>query len=93
MSHKVTVNDPTVPKGTVIGIKGLGAFENGKSTNVSDEDEDAFRAINGVVVSTTDKKGVTSVSREPGPSLTDAVKSMHGVELSSASNKGKGDDK
>lgn len=103
MGSKLKVNSKTLPKGKLVTIKGLGAFENGKTHDITDEQEARFRTINSVVVSETNKKGETETKTVLGPSLSDAVATMDSVSLegsgsskSSTDNdndKGKGDNK
>ncbi len=88
MSLKIKVDDPTAPSGAPFTIKGLGSFENGSATEVSEEEEATFRSANAVVEMTTDDKGNTTPSVQEGPTVREAVKSMANVSV--VSNK-KGD--
>ena len=91
MTAKLRVDSKTLPKGKLVTIKGLGAFENGKTHDISDEQEARFRSINSVVVTETDSEGVTHTKVELGPTLKQAVDTMANVSLGGSSSKSSGD--
>jgi hypothetical protein len=57
MGYKMKVDIPNRPKGAEIMIPGLGAFENGKSYSIEDEQAEAFRRARGKIVDKTDEEG------------------------------------
>jgi len=50
MALKVTVTNPDLPKETLLAINGLGLFENGKSRELTEEEEQAYVAQTGMSV-------------------------------------------
>ena len=80
--YKMTVDVPHLPKGAPIQIVGLGTFENGSTVEVSKEDADHYRDVHGRQEPQHDEDGsLVGMSREKGPTLLQASKSMYGVEV------------
>jgi hypothetical protein len=72
--YKVTLNDPALPKGAEVEVPGLGVFANGSTTQVSEEQAEAYRDNNSqlVDVETDDRpawSGAASVELRRGPTV------------------------
>jgi hypothetical protein len=75
--YKVTVNDPAVPKGAEVEVPGLGVFPNGSTTQVSEQEAEAYRDNNAVLadVETDDRPawtGAAGVELRRGPTVLQA---------------------
>jgi len=68
----LTVDDPSYPPGTPIGIPGLGEFENGSTTDISPEQAEAFSLANSTQEAEYDEDGELVVTTTPGPTLDEA---------------------
>lgn len=65
---RIEIDDPTMPKGTLFHVNGLGTLENGKTTEFSDEEVKAFEALQGRTVreSFKDNPNVKVVGKSGG---------------------------
>jgi hypothetical protein len=60
MAYKIEVNDPSTPKGEIVGVaNNLVAVPNGGSAEMSDEDAAAFKEQTGMTVSEAFKDSET----------------------------------
>lgn len=75
--YKITFNFPNLPKGGEVDITGLNhIFENGSTYTISEEEAQAFRDHNPVVLE-SDGDGVYG----PGPTLLEAFKDNKHVKV------------
>jgi hypothetical protein len=84
--YNVTVNQDNLPEGAEVSITGLGTFKNGETAEVSDEQVEFFRVMNGYPVDTVDEEGNTLVGnyvRKPGPTLDKAE--FYGITIEKVS--------
>jgi hypothetical protein len=93
VSYKVKVNDPSRPKGDkaelndrLIVVPGLGAFENGTTTEISDEQAEAYSDLSSqmVDVESDDRpvfSGAADVELRRGPSVVEAFKDHPTVKV------------
>jgi hypothetical protein len=92
MGYRMKVNLPNRPQGVEISIPGLGAFENGKTYDVTDEQATAFRRARGKMVDDVDAKGNKVGNKlEPCPPLDEL--SIFGVVVEKTSEKTQGSSK
>jgi len=87
----ITVDDPSYPPGTPIGIHGLGEFENGSTTDISPEQAEAFSLANSTQTAEYDEDGELVVTTTPGPTL-DEVELPNVTVGGSSGRKKKSDD-
>jgi hypothetical protein len=92
VGYKIKVDLPNRPKGAEISIPGLGAFENGKTYDVTDEQAGAFRRARGKMVDDVDGEGNKVGNKlEPCPPLDELQ--IHGVSVEKTSEKAQGTSK
>jgi hypothetical protein len=79
--YKMKVDQPNLAKGEKILIPGLGAFANGETHDITDEQAEGFRRYNMVLKDVLDDNGQRTgrVTEELGLSLTDA--NIYGVKV------------
>jgi hypothetical protein len=79
--YRITIQQDNLPEGAEVQIAGLGAFENGQSYNVSEEEHDRFRSQHShqqdVIDPVTDR--VLSAEVVPGPPLEECQ--IYGVTV------------
>jgi hypothetical protein len=86
MTCTLVINQPHVGEGVAVYIHGLGTFSNGEH-EVSDEQEENFRVANSVDNGAVDGDSESPTfgsyipKMEPGPPLSEVVKSMYGVTI------------
>lgn len=93
MPYRVKVNDPSRPKGDkverdekLVVVPGLGAFENGTTTEISDEQAEAYRDYHSrmVDVEADDRpvfSGAADVELRRGPSVLEAFRDHPTVKV------------
>lgn len=74
MTYMVSLALPNLPKGAIVQLDGLGAFVNGDSREVSDEEADQFRMHHGVRL--TNDSPLT-----PGFTVLQAFKNSVGITV------------
>ena len=74
MAYEIKMDDPTLPKGAVVTVDGLGNLTNKATTVVSTEQHEAFRTHNSKQFFEHDKNGNMLVTTEKGPTLSQAFK-------------------
>jgi hypothetical protein len=84
--YKVKVNDPALPKGADVEVPGLGVFANGSTTQVSEEQAEAYRDNNAVLadVETDDRPawtGAAGVELRRGPTVLQAFEGHSTVSV------------
>lgn len=85
--YKLAIDLPNSAPGAEVSINGLGVFENGREYEIDDDRAEAYRLVNQVQTSTTDKDGAMTVSTEPGPTLLEAFKSHPGIKVTTVKEK------
>jgi hypothetical protein len=79
--YTVEVNLPNVGKGQPVEIDGLGIFENGTTTEVSDADAQSFRQKHSVMETETDENGGMTNTVKVGPTLSSAFKGHKHIKV------------
>jgi len=81
------VDDPSMPKGELIGIHGLGEFENGSSTDISSEQAEMFSLMNSTQEPVLDEETgeMVGVKTIPGAAIDEVQ--MNGITVEKAASK------
>jgi hypothetical protein len=85
MPYKLRLNLPSVPKGQEVAFTGLGAFANGSEHDVTDEQAEQFRLLNGTQEyeegTEPNELGQRPIALKQGPTLAEAFKAVDGVTV------------
>lgn len=83
MPYKLKVDMPSLSEGDRVAIVGLGEFEQGVSTDITDEQALAYREYHATLEpdGARGENGIQPYKRVLGPSLEDAYRSVAGVTV------------
>lgn len=81
MPYRMKVDQPNLAKGEEVLIPGLGAFANGETHDITDEQAETYRQRNAVLEDVLDSKGQRTgrATSKPGPPLIDV--NVHGITV------------